>query len=172
MDKAKLLKLAKMIMKFATYPTDKAELIADGELAAGVEVYVEVEGEIVAAEDGEYAYEDKKIIVKDGKVEEIVEVEKDIEAPAEEMKKQCMEDEQPAPEEPQAEEPKTDERDAKIAELEAALAEKEAKIAELEAKIKELEDKVAKPVEEPIKEEMKKVVPSYKQSGALKYFQD
>ena len=82
----KLLKLAKMIMKFATVETDKGVLYIDGELILGALVYIEDEtGEFVAPEDGTYETEDLIVTVKDGKVEKIEQKEApvDEEAPAE-----------------------------------------------------------------------------------------
>ena len=72
----KLLKLAKMILNFEQTETDKGALIHEGELAVGVEVFKEDEnGELVAAEDGEYIADDKVIVVAEGKVAEIRELE-------------------------------------------------------------------------------------------------
>ena len=67
--------LAKLLIKYSVVKTDKAVLEYDGEeLVAGMDVYItNEEGEKVAAEDGEYVTEDNKVIVvKDGKVESIV----------------------------------------------------------------------------------------------------
>lgn len=162
--KEKLLKLAKMLAKLAAVTTDKATLIYEGDLAEGVEVYVETEaGEFVPAEDGEYVTEDKKIVVKEGKVEMV----ETIEPEPVEPEKEELEDE-PEPIEPT--EPEHDEKDDRIAELEAALAERDAKIAELETKIAELEDAAKAPVEEPVK--MNKVnQKTIEKSNALKYFE-
>jgi hypothetical protein len=88
MDRNKLIKLAKLVMKFAEVETDKGTLIIDGDLAVGVEVSVEVEGEYKPAEDGEYTTETQKITIKDGKVESIeaIEVEEEVtEEPKEEV---------------------------------------------------------------------------------------
>lgn len=68
----KLLKLAKMIMKFATVETDKGVLYIDGELVEGAVVSIEDEtGEFVAPEDGTYEAEDVIVEVKDGAVVKI-----------------------------------------------------------------------------------------------------
>lgn len=70
-------KLAQILAQLSVVKTDKAVLEYDGEdLVAGMAVYVtNEEGERVAPEDGEYTTEDSKVIVvKDGKVEEIIEV--------------------------------------------------------------------------------------------------
>lgn len=94
MDKNKLFKLAKLVMKFAEIVTDKATLTYDGELTEGVEVFVEKEGEFVAPEDGEYKTETQVITVEGGKVTKIEDIEVE-EEPTEE----------PKTEEPTVEEP-------------------------------------------------------------------
>ncbi len=150
MDKSKLLKLAKMVMKFKEISTDKGTLITD-EFAVGVEVFIETEeGKYIPATDGEYVTENQKITIKDGKIESI-------------------EDNQPIVEELVQE---SDEKDLRIAELEGLLKDRDAIISELTAKIKELEDKINKPVEEPI--EMQAVVDDQKVKAnpALRYFQN
>lgn len=76
MDKNKIIKLMKMLAKFAEVVTDKATLIYDGELVEGIEVSVENEaGEIVPAEDGEYKTETQIIKVEGGKVTTIEDIE-------------------------------------------------------------------------------------------------
>lgn len=84
MDKNKLIKLAKLVMKFSEVTTDKGTLIIDGELTVGNEVSVEVEGEYKPAEDGEYLTEIEKITIKDGKIESIEAI--DVEEVTEEAK--------------------------------------------------------------------------------------
>ena len=97
MDKNKIIKLMKMLAKFAEVVTDKATLIYDGELVEGVEVSVENEaGEIVPAEDGEYKTETQIIKVEGGKVTTIEDIE--VEEEKEEEKEEPVE-------EPIAEEP-------------------------------------------------------------------
>ena len=50
-----LLKLAKALLKLKEIATDKAVLVIDGDVAVGVEVFIEDEnGELIAPEDGEY----------------------------------------------------------------------------------------------------------------------
>ena len=74
----------------ARVATDKGELVweGEGELAAGTPVFVENEGELIPAPDGEYVVEDGKVIVVvDGLVAEIRDPEAEVapeEAPAEE----------------------------------------------------------------------------------------
>lgn len=70
-----VLKLWKSLLKLAEIETDKAKLIVESEVAEGVEVFVEKEGEFVPAEDGEYIAEDKIIVVAEGKIVEVREKE-------------------------------------------------------------------------------------------------
>ena len=175
----KLLKLAKMIMKFATVETDKGVLYIDGELILGALVYIEDEtGEFVAPEDGVYETEDLIITVKDGKVEKIEQKEApvDEEAQAEDPKVEVeIENEEQAPvdEEAPVEDPKDaqiKELENKITELEGLLQDRDAIISELTAKIKELEDAAKAPVEEPVKMSATVRNAASKENGALKYF--
>lgn len=158
MNLTKLFKLSKMLVKLSETKTDKGVLIADDELAVGVEVFIDTEGELTPAEDGEYLTEDSKIVVKDGKVEDI----QMIEEVKEEVKNEEIVEE--VLEEPVA--PQEDEKDAKIKELETLLEEKENLVKELEEKVKELEDKLAEPAEQSVKMSKQNV----KENSALKYF--
>lgn len=159
------MKLAKMIMKLAEIETDKGVLVYEGELGEGVEVFIEKEGEMVPAEDGEYKVEERTIVVDDGVVKEIVEVEK----PAEEEPKEEVVVE--AEEEVIIEEPKEDDKDARIAELEAKVAELEDIIAEKDAVIAEQQAKLEMSADESPKAKMKKLEREYKDNPALKYFE-
>ena len=116
MNLTKLFKLSKMLVKLSETKTDKGVLIADNELAVGVEVFIDTEGELTPAEDGEYLTEDSKIVVKDGKVEDIqmIEAVKEEEEVKEDVKNEEIVEE--VLEEPFA--PQEDEKDAKIKELE------------------------------------------------------
>ena len=158
MNLTKLFKLSKMLVKLSETKTDKGVLIADDELLVGVEVFIDTEGELTPAEDGEYLTEDSKIVVKDGKVEDI----QMIEDVKEEVKNEEIVEE--VLEEPVA--PQEDEKDAKIKELETLLEEKEKLVKELEEKVKELEDKLAEPAEQSVKMSKQNV----KENSALKYF--
>ena len=71
MNKAKLLKLSKVLLQLSETITDKGTLIATEELVVGVEVFVENEGEFIPAADGEYLTAKEKIEVRDGRVESI-----------------------------------------------------------------------------------------------------
>lgn len=83
MNVNKLMKLAKLVMKFAEIETDKGTLTVTAEVAEGVEVFIEKEGEFVPAEDGEYVTDTQKITIKDGKIEKIEEKAEDAEMPEE-----------------------------------------------------------------------------------------
>ena len=78
--------LRSLMLNAGSLVTDKGELLYEGdELEVGKEVFVTGEdGEIVAAEDGEYKVEGKTIVVAEGKVSEIREDEAQDE-PAEEV---------------------------------------------------------------------------------------
>lgn len=162
MNLTKLFKLSKMLVKLSETKTDKGVLIADDELAVGVEVFIDTEGELTPAEDGEYLTEDSKIVVKDGKVEDIQMIEDVKEEVKEEVKNEEIVEE--VLEEPVV--PQEDEKDAKIKELETLLEEKEKLVKELEEKVKELEDKLAEPAEQSVKMSKQNV----KVNSALKYF--
>lgn len=166
MDKSKLFKLAHMIVKFEELPTDKGILVSDNNIEIGAEVQlINADGEVVAAEDGEYATETEIIKVEGGKIVEInpaEEPEPEAEEPADEEE---LEDETPD-EEPAVDEEK-EQLKARVAELEAAVAEKDAKIEELTAEIEQLKNK---PVDEPVEHQMNAQAPKAKR-GALKYFE-
>lgn len=153
-----LLKLRKMLLALQETETDKAKLIHEGDLEIGIEVFVEDEnGELVPAADGEYATEDKVIVVSEGKVAEI----KDKEAEEPQSQEQLDEETEAA----------LAEKDARIAELEAAIeakdaemAEKDARISELEAELEDLKSKLeesdARSAEEELKMNKQKPVKS------------
>ena len=83
----KLLRLAKALLSLSQTETDKGTLIAENELAVGVEVFIEDEnGEMVTAPDGDYTTDDKVITVVEGKVTEIKDKEKEVTEPIEEPK--------------------------------------------------------------------------------------
>lgn len=103
--------LAKLLIKYSVVKTDKAVLEYEGEdLVAGMDVYVTDEnGDKSHAEDGDYVTEDNKtIVVKDGKVESIIDKAADVEA-EEEEKKEDEPMEEPIVEEPMPEDKKEDE---------------------------------------------------------------
>ena len=153
-----LLKLRKMLLALQETETDKAKLIHEGDLEIGIEVFVEDEsGELVPAADGEYATEDKVIVVSEGKVAEI----KDKEAENPQSQEQIDREAGAA----------LAEKDARIAELEAAIeakdaemTEKDARISELEAELEDLKSKLeesdARSAEEELKMNKQKPVKS------------
>ena len=182
MNSNKLLKLARIIMRFATTVVGDVEWIHDGELAVGVEVYTEDEnGELVPVADGEYETENMKIVVKDGKVSEIVETQEpepepqEPQEPAQTTEPMAAE---PEPEPTPEPEPQPDDKDAKITELTNKIAELNTKIAvlveELDNKndlIEELQEKLVKPLENPIIMSATLRDGNGKTSGAMKYFE-
>lgn len=166
MKKNFLLKLAKMVMKFAEIETDKGVLTYEGELAEGVEVFIEIEGELTPAPNGDYKFENKTITVEDGKVVKIVEeeVEESVDTPEGET----IENAEETPEEA---DPRIAELEARITELEAILAERDARIAELEAQLVEKEEQLQMSVAKPAHKEVKDIIVTNKENKALKYFQ-
>ena len=176
---SKLLKLARIVLKFMTTMVGEVEWVHEGELAVGVEVYTEDEnGELIPVADGEYETEKNKIVVKDGKIEEMTEITPEPEPqPEPEPEPQPMAAE-PEPEPTPEPEPQSDEKDAKIAELTNKIAELNTKIAvlveEIDNKndlIEELQEKLVKPVEQPIIMSATLRDGNGKQSGAMKYFE-
>lgn len=166
-------------LKMGEIATDKATLVWDGEgeLEAGMEVFVIVDGEPVPAEDGDYTTEDGKVIVvAEGKVAEIKDNEAEVapeEEPAEEPAEMAEENEEPAPaDEPEntEEEPAEEDRVAALEEKVNAIVEAmnqfvnsiaslEARIAEVEGKLAKVEAPAAEPVdEEPIAEKEQKSI--------------
>lgn len=143
--------LKSILVQLGEVNTDKGILTYDGDLAVGVEVKNE-DGSKPA--DGEYKLEDDKVIVvKDGFVDEIKEVEVDV---IEEMA-----DEKPQ-EKPADEMPK-DEGDAKpneVEELKKLIDEHTSLLKELGDRLKTLEDLVKElnetPAVEPIEQEFTK----------------
>ena len=167
---SKIAKFIKSLVKFGQVETDKAVLYWEGEeeIAVGTEVFVGDE-EKTPAEDGEYVYEEKTIVVKDGKVEEIREKEEKIEEPAEEEKKEEVveieAEEEVVVEDPA--EPQPEERDVnaeRIDALEKEVAELKGIIAEIQAQIAEI---LSKPAAEPIEESFDRVK-DVKTSGLTK----
>ena len=160
MSKINRLKLARMLMKFAEVETDKGLLTYEGELVVGNEVFIEKDGELIPAEDGEYVAVDKTIVVKDGKIAEIV----------------MKEEEQPVPiegedvENPVDNTIKEDEKDVRIAELESIIAEKDKEIESLKTEIEEMKTKLQMSTDKSPKEKMKEIEDVIKQNPALKYF--
>lgn len=112
-----------------TIATDKGELLYEGELAVGTEVFVATEEGNAPAEDGDYLLEDGKTLkVAEGKVAEIVEA-----APAEEVT------EEPTEEAMAEETPETPvEESEEVAALKAEIERLQEEIKELKKENKEL----------------------------------
>lgn len=161
-----MLRLAKMLMQFAEIETDKGKLTYEGELVEGTEVFIEIEGELTPAPDGDYRTDDQVITVAEGKVETIieVEVEKDPEGDGEGQGEG----------DPQENFDEKDDRitelEAKVTELEAIIAERDARIAELEAQLAEKEEQLQMSVAKPAHKEVKDIIISNKENKALRFF--
>ena len=147
------LQLARVLRLYKETPTTSEVLISEGDLAEGVEVFVEdANGELVMAADGEYETPDglTVYVVKDGKIAEIrVKEEQPVPEPEPEPAPENMEAEDPEPEGESVEELHT-----RIAELEADVAERDQRIAELTRELDELKAKAAQ-TEEPAEEKEK-----------------
>ena len=150
--------LKSILVQLGEVTTDKGILTYDGELAKGVEVKNE-DGSKPA--DGEYKIDDDKyIVVKDGFVEEIKEVE---ETMAEEKPKEDKPKADEKPQEKPADEKPKDEGEAKpndVEELKKLVDEHTALLTELSDRLKALEDLVKElnetPAVEPIEQEYSK----------------
>lgn len=144
--------LKSILVQLGEVNTDKGILTYDGDLAVGVEVKNE-DGSKPA--DGEYKLEDNKVIVvKDGFVDEIKEVEVDV---IEEMADEKPQ-EKPADEKPQ--EKPADEKPNEVEELKKLIDEHTSLLKELGDRLKTLEDIVKElnetPAVEPIEQEFTK----------------
>lgn len=164
--KTKMIKLAKMLVKFEDIPTDKGVLTVDGDLEVGKEVFTTDEnGEIVVAPNGEYIYDNKTITVEGGIITNIkdngveqteTEAETAIETVVEEMTEETPEE---TPTETVVEEvtetveevtPETEtiSKEEEIKVLNETIEALKAKIAELEAEIEKAKQPQAPTVEE------------------------
>ena len=150
--------LKSILVQLGEVTTDKGILTYDGELAKGVEVKNE-DGSKPA--DGEYKIDDDKyIVVKDGYVEEIKEVE---ETMAEDKPKEDKPKAEEKPQEKPADEKPKDDGEAKpndVEELKKLVDEHTALLTELSDRLKALEDLVKElnetPAVEPIEQEYSK----------------
>lgn len=146
-------KLAKMLLKFDSISTDKADLFYDhdGELVVGDEVYTYNEaGDRVPVADGEYLSDNIVYDIENSKVTEIKRFEtpdptkEDLEAmPADPVAPEAT---------PEATPEAMPKEDPKVAELESKVTELESKVTELVSKVEELAAKLETPVVEPIAE--------------------
>lgn len=143
-----IIKLSKQLSKFVSIPYADGNLICDGELEVGKELFIEdANGELSPAA-GEYETDDKIIRVENGIISEIVEKEESAgteETAGTEEQTQNLEDETKS--ESKDNGSVDEDKDKKIAELEAKVAELEAKIAELTSSMNFVKEELAKPVE-------------------------
>ena len=176
-----LFKLKKALLQLSEIATEEGvNLIADGEVEVGAEVFVNGDEGLVPASDGTYNYDGKTYTVEGGIVTAIVEQgvpepenepETDPETPAE---TEPETDPEPEPETNPETEPETNpetdpetnpETDPETpaetepetpAETNPETEALKQRIAELEALVEELKKKLAEPVAESVEEEMKK----------------
>lgn len=140
-----IIKLSKQLSKFVSIPYADGNLICDGELEVGKELFIEdADGNLSPAE-GEYETDDKIIRVEKGIISEILEKEEEKESAGTEEEEQNFEDETKS--ESKDNGSVDEDKDKKIAELEAKVAELEAKIAELTSSMNFVKEELAKPVE-------------------------
>lgn len=146
-------KLAKMLLKFDSISTDKADLFYDheGELVVGDEVYTYNEaGDRVPVADGEYLSDNIVYDIENSKVTEIKRFETP--DPAKEDLEAMPASPEASPEAPTMPEEKPNELESKVTELETTISEMKSMIEELSSKVEELAVKVETPVVEPIAE--------------------
>lgn len=140
-----IIKLSKQLSKFVSIPYTDGNLICDGELEVGKELFIEDANGNLSPATGEYETDDKIIRVENGIISEIVEKEEEKEPTGPEEQTQNLEDETKS--ESKDNGSVDDDKDKKIAELEAKVAELEAKIAELTSSMNFVKEELAKPVE-------------------------
>ena len=162
------LKLAKMILKFGSIQTDNGELQYEGELGTGLDVFVESEGDLIPAPDGEYKSEDKTIVVEGGKIKEIVEVAEEDPNGEETSQDENLEDENKSEEGEEA--PQDDPKDKEIEDLKKQLEEKDKEIEDLKKQLDEATQKLSMSVEKPAHVEIKDTEIKNKTNKAMKYF--
>lgn len=159
----KVMLKALLDLKMSEVITDKATLIYDADiLEEGVEVFVqdpENADKVIPAEDGEYTIEEEKkiVVVKDGKVAEVKEIEQ-AEDTTEVVEAEAVV-ETPA-EEPIAEEVMEEtEDDKRLVEILNTVTELTNRLSALEGKLTEMEERLSKvegqPAAEPIEDENK-----------------
>lgn len=140
-----IIKLSKQLSKFVSIPYADGNLICDGELEVGKELFIEDANGNLSPAEGEYETDDKIIRVEKGIISEILEKEEEKEAAGTEEEEQNFEDETKS--ESKDNGSVDEDKDKKIAELEAKVAELEAKIAELTSSMNFVKEELAKPVE-------------------------
>lgn len=137
-----IIKLSKQLSKFVSIPYADGNLICDGELEVGKELFIEDANGNLSPAAGEYETDDKIIRVENGIISEILEKEESADT---EEQTQNLEDETKSESKDNAS--VDEDKDKKIAELEAKVAELEAKIAELTSSMNFVKEELAKPVE-------------------------
>ena len=140
-----IIKLSKQLSKFVSIPYADGNLICDGELEVGKELFIEDASGNLSPADGEYETDDKIIRVENGIISEILEKEEEKQTAGTEEQTQNLEDETKS--ESKDNGSVDEDKDKKIAELEAKIAELEAKIAELTSSMNFVKEELAKPVE-------------------------
>ena len=161
----KVMLKALLDLKMSEVITDKATLIYDADiLEEGVEVFVqdpENADKVIPAEDGEYTIEEEKkiVVVKDGKVAEVKEMETTETTDTTEVVEAEVITETPA-EDPIAEEVTEEtETDKRLIEMLDTITELSNRLAALEGKLTEMEERLSKvegePAAEPIEDENK-----------------
>lgn len=142
-----IIKLSKQLSKFVSIPYADGNLICDGELEVGKELFIEDASGNLSPAEGEYETDDKIIRVEKGIISEILEKEEEKETTGTEEQTQNLEDETKSETESKDNGSVDEDKDKKIAELEAKVAELEAKIAELTSSMNFVKEELAKPVE-------------------------
>lgn len=161
----KVMLKALLDLKMSEVITDKATLIYDADiLEEGVEVFVqdpENADKVIPAEDGEYTIEEEKkiVVVKDGKVAEVKEMETEETTETQEVVEAEEIAETPA-EDPIAEEVTEEtEDDKRLSEILNTVTELTNRLSALEGKLTEMEERLSKvegqPAAEPIEDENK-----------------
>lgn len=140
-----IIKLSKQLSKFVSIPYADGNLICDGELEVGKELFIEDASGNLSPAEGEYETDDKIIRVEKGIISEILEKEEEKQPADTEEQTQNLEDETKSESKDNAS--VDEDKDKKIAELEAKVAELEAKIAELTSSMNFVKEELAKPVE-------------------------
>ena len=148
-----IIKLSKQLSKFVSIPYADGNLICDGELEVGKELFIEDASGNLSPAAGEYETDDKIIRVEKGIISEILEKEEEKKSDGTEEKKSDGTEEKTQKLEDETKSESKDngsvdeDKDKKIAELEAKVAELEAKIAELTSSMKFVKEELEKPVE-------------------------
>ena len=147
--------LKSILVQLGEVTTDKGILTYDGELVIGIEVKNEDGSK---PDDGEYKVgEDKVIVLKDGYVDEIREIEEELAEEKPKDKPDEMPQEKPADEKPQD---TAEEKPNEVEELKKLIDEHTSLLKELGDRLKALEDLVKElnetPAVEPIEQEFTK----------------